>query len=346
MKAFLVAAALLALPFATHADTYKGKTAYAEITPEAQVARLGAGINIIGGYDPWWKDGTTKFREKDIEEAAKAGFTHIRVPLFAFDHLTADGKLTPAYLKKIDTIIDLAAAQNLDVVLDVHMFEYCAKNVDSCAEKLAATWYELSEHYRDAPNSVVFELLNEPNGQVDDAIWNAWVPDLISIVRETNPTRNIVVGPTMWNSIDKLSVLQLPTTDRHLIATFHYYSPFPFTHQGASWAPADIMALKDVRWTGKPEEVTAINADFDRVVAWSKANDRPVLLGEYGVYGLVARMEERVAWTKAVSKAADDRGFARAYWYWDGGATSFGVWDQDKRQWVKPIRDALVPKGK
>ena len=43
-----------------------------------------------------------------------------------------------------------------------------------------------------------------------------------------------------------------------------------------------------------------------------------------------------------MAEAADRRGFARAYWYWDGG---FGVWDETKRVWVTPIRDALLGKS-
>ena len=73
-----------------------------------------------------------------------------------------------------------------------------------------------------------------------------------------------------------------------------------------------------------------------------KANDRPMFLGEYGTYGKFNdNMDDRVAWTKAVSKAADDRGFARAYWYFedDGG---FGVYDKRTGAWVAPIKDALT----
>ncbi len=353
VRSLTLAAVLLALPLVTHAQAqsqaqtapYAGKTAYSEISPEAQVARMSrGGVNIIGGYEPWWNDGPSKFSPQDIARTKAAGFTLIRVPLFAFQHLRKDGTLDPAYLKKIDTIVSLAEDSGLDIILDEHDFEICAKDVDGCSTSLANVWYELSAHFRNAPNSVMFELLNEPNGNVDDAIWNGWLPDLVSIVRETNPTRNIVIGPTMWNSIDKLPTLKLPD-DRHIIATFHYYSPFQFTHQGASWAGADIQKLRDVRWKGDKAEVDAIAADFDKVVAWSKANNRPVLLGEYGSYGQYnPNMDDRAKWTAAVSKAADARGFARAYWYFEDG-NGFGVWDADKKQWRKPLLDALITKG-
>lgn len=317
---------------------------YTEISAQDQVAGMGAGINIIGGYDPYWTGGKTTFTDADIKRVKEAGFKTIRVPLFTFKHIAdTQGHLDPKWLDRLDHIIDLAVKNKLTVILDEHDFEDCAKDVDACAVLLPNIWYDLSERYKDAPSSVVFELLNEPNGNVDAKIWNTWVPDLISIVRETNPTRNIIVGPVMWNSADQLSTLELPAADRHLIATFHYYTPMEFTHQGASWAGPDLEKLRGVRWTGTAEQQAAIDTTFDKVTAWSKANNRPMFLGEYGTYGKFNdQIDDRAAWTRAVSKAADDRGFARAYWYYqDGGG--FGVWDAEKGQWVKPLLKALLP---
>ena len=44
-----------------------------------------------------------------------------------------------------------------------------------------------------------------------------------------------MVGPTSWNSLADLPLLRLPA-DANLLVTFHYYEPFQFTHQGATWA--------------------------------------------------------------------------------------------------------------
>ncbi len=243
----------------------------------------------------------------------------------------------------MDDIVEAAIRNKLNVIIDEHDFDDCAKDADACAVILPNVWYELSEHYKNAPNNVIFELLNEPHDKVDDKIWNAWLPDLIAIVRETNPTRNIIVGPTHWNSLNDLPLLKLPEKD--IIVTFHYYDPFHFTHQGASWAGAEVAALHDIEWKGTPEEVGKINGDFDKVAAWSKANNRPIFLGEYGTYGKAnPRMDERAAWTRAVSKAADDRGFARAFWYFSEGPDGFTAYDTAKNQWVEPIRDALLSK--
>lgn len=313
---------------------------FVAISPEAQVAKMGRGINIIGGYDPYWEGKASKFKLSDIRRAKDAGFTTVRVPLFTFRQMDAQGKLNPVWLERLDTIIDTALKADLIVILDEHDFDDCAKDIDSCAVILPNVWYELSERYKNAPNSVIFELLNEPHSAIDEKVWNAWVPDLIGIVRETNPQRNIIVGPIFWNSADYLDKLVLPENDRHLIATFHYYTPMEFTHQGTTWAGPELEKLRGVRWTGTPEELAKINTTFDKVQAWGKAHNRPIFLGEFGAYNLYSSEEDRAKWTAAVARAAEARGFAHAAWYWDGG---FGVWDENAGKWRGPILNALIP---
>lgn len=318
---------------------------FVEISAADQVKSMGAGVNIAGGYDAGYWDGKGKaeFSDDDVRRVAEAGFKTIRVPLMTFRHIAdTEGNLDPAYMKRIDHIVDLAIANHLNVILDEHDFEDCAKDANGCAVLLSNVWYDLALHFQTAPNSVMFELLNEPNGQVDAAIWNAWLPDLVATVRQFNPTRNLIVGPVMWNSADQLPNLKLPA-DPHIIVTFHYYTPMEFTHQGANWAGPQLEKLRNVSWTGTPAQMAAINTTFDAVKAWGAANNRPIFLGEYGTYGKFnPNMDDRAAWTRAVSAAADSRGFARAYWYYQDG-DGFGVWDAGKKQWVKPLLKALLP---
>jgi endoglucanase len=129
--------------------------------------------------------------------------------------------------------------------------------------------------------------------------------------------------------------------DEHIIVTFHYYQPMLFTHQGASWAGPENEQARNVRWTGTPDQLAAINTTFDAAQAWSKANNRPLFLGEFGTYAKFnTNMDDRVAWTRAVSKAAADRGIARALWVYEGSG-GFGIHDAGKG-WVDPLKNALV----
>jgi endoglucanase len=296
------------------------------------------GVNVLG-YDPYWTDSSKRrFQWRHFAEIRKAGFDFIRVPLYAFRHMDAQNRLDTVWLAKLDDVVKEAQRAGLGIILDEHDFDTCSGDLTLCRAKLPSFWQQVAPRFANAPRNVAFELLNEPHAKLDAANWNALFGELLGIVRRTNPTRIVVVGPTSWNSFKELPSLKLPD-DPNLLVTFHYYDPFHFTHQGAGWA-GDVKNLHGITW-GTPQDRAAINADFDQVAAWSKANDRPVLLGEFGAYDKSGTpLAMRADWTRTVRGEAERHRFGWAYWQFDG---DFVVWDMQRQQWVEPIRKALVP---
>jgi endoglucanase len=255
----------------------------------------------------------------------------------AFDHMDAQNRLDPAWLKALDWVVKNALASDLLLILDEHDYNFCGEHPDSCGTKLLAFWQQVADIYKDAPDSVVFEILNEPNGQLTAERWNALMRVALAAIRKTNPGRNVIVGPAFWNSIHSLNRLNLPEDDRHLIVTVHYYAPVTFTHQGASWSKATAQ-LSGVQW-GTDAEKQRVVDDFAGVQAWAKAHDRPILLGEFGAYDK-GPMESRVLYTAWVARAAESMGWAWTYFQFD---INFIAWDMDRDAWVEPIRKALLP---
>ncbi|RRN78268.1 glycoside hydrolase family 5 protein [Pseudoxanthomonas sp. SGD-10] len=307
------------------------------LSAHEQVARMGAGVNVLG-YDPYWQPGGQgNYREEHFARIRQAGLGTVRVVLFTFPHLDQDNRLDPAWLEKLDQVLAWGRNNDLQVILDVHDFNDCVKDVPACEAKLVQVWTQLGERYAAQPDSVVFELLNEPHGALDARAWNALLAKLLQVVRKTNPTRNVVVGPTRWNNLEELDTLRLPEDDRHLVVTFHYYEPFAFTHQGASWVEPQFSEKTGVRFT--PAQVAKIESDFDKVHAWSRRHGRPILLGEYGAYDK-APMEDRVLWTRTVARAAEKRGFAHLYWQF---SSDFVLYDFQREDWVEPLLHAVVP---
>lgn len=325
-------AALLLLMLGSAAAQAQADAATA---PSAPVKR---GVNVLG-YDPIWKDPAQgRFQEKHFVEIRKAGFDFIRVNLHAFRHMDAENRLSDAWFERVDWIVRKAGEAGLSVILDEHDFNACAEDTASCRTRLTAFWRQVAARYRTAPDTVLFEPLNEPHGPLDAPTWNALFADLLAIIRETNPTRTVVVGPTRWNNFRELATLQLPANDRNLLVTFHYYDPFRFTHQGTSWT--DLVALRGVTW-GSEEDKAQLRADFARVAEWARANDRPILLGEFAAYDRAdIPIDMRAAYAAAIAREAERHGFAWAYWQFDG---DFILWDMDRGGWVEPILDALIP---
>ncbi|MBL9128220.1 MAG: glycoside hydrolase family 5 protein [Verrucomicrobiales bacterium] len=304
-----------------------------------QNRRLGRGVNILG-YDPVWRSpDQARFQTKHFEKLREAGFQSVRVNLHAFRHMdpARHWELKPAWWNTLDWAVTNATSRGLQVILDLHEFNAMGQNaVGENHDKFLAFWKQVSDRFRDAPSSVVFEILNEPNKALGPELWNAYLREALAIIRASNPTRNVVVGPAFWNSVDRLRELDLPADDRHLIVTVHYYKPMKFTHQGASWTPENTQL--GIAW-GTDAERQAVRADFDRVQAWAKEHDRPIHLGEFGAYDK-APMESRIRYTDAVARAAEALGWSWSYWQFD---SDFLLWDIRRDDWVHPILQALVP---
>ena len=296
------------------------------------------GVNVLG-YDPYWKDETKRrFEWRHFTLIRRAGFDFVRLNLEAFKHMDPNNRLDPIWLAKLDKVVRRAEQAGLGVVVDEHDFNPCSEDLAMCRAKLSAFWQQVAPRFANAPGNVAFELLNEPHDKLNGDAWNELFGEELAIVRQTNPARIVVVGPTHWNSLKDLPLLKLPA-DPNLLVTFHYYEPFHFTHQGASWVQ-ETKNLHGVTW-GSDADRIALRSDFETVAAWSRTNRRPVLLGEFGAYDKSGTPTHlRVAYTSAVRCEAERDRFGWAYWQFDG---DFILWDMQANDWVRPIKDALIP---
>lgn len=171
-----------------------------------------------------------------MQAIADAGFQTVRLPVKWSGHAAEEApyRLDPTFLARVDEVVGWILERDLNVIIDLHHYDEMATEPAAHLTRWLAIWRQLAEHFQGAPASVAFELMNEPNAALGDDLWNEMVALGLAVVRETNPTRWVVVGPTDWNSIGALPGLQWPNDDR-LVLTVHYYDPFAFTHQGATW---------------------------------------------------------------------------------------------------------------
>jgi endoglucanase len=225
------------------------------------------------------------------------------------------------------------------VILDMHEYNAMADDPIAKKEMFMAVWRQLAPRYKDQPSDVVFELLNEPNQKLSVELWNQYLVEAINLVRETNPNRTLIIGPGNWNGIESLPTLVLPKDDKNIIVTVHFYHPMPFTHQGAYWAK-DFKDLSGVKWEGTTEDKEMIETKLKVAADWSKANDRPIFLGEFGAYDK-GDMESRAMYTAYVARTAEKFAFSWAYWQFD---SDFIVYNIEKEKWVMPILNALIDK--
>jgi len=301
---------------------------------------IGRGINLGNALEaPNEGDWGVVLKAEYFTLIKNAGFNSVRIPIRWSAHAQADSPFTidSNFLQRVDWAIQQAFNNQLIAIINIHHYNELFVQPQNHKQRFLAIWKQLSEHYQNYSQKLVFEILNEPHDQLTPELWNDYLAEALHIIRQKNPNRAVIVGTANWGGVDALQKLNLPE-DEYLILTFHYYQPFHFTHQGAEWVEGSNAWL-GTKWLGSAEEVKAIQHDFDLVGQWATTHQIPVFMGEFGAYSK-ADMASRVRWTSTVARQAEQRDFSWAYWEFCSG---FGVFDPVNNVWHSELLKALIP---
>jgi endoglucanase len=320
-------------------------TQQAKIDPFKMNQLLGRGVNMGNALDAP-KEGEWGFtlEEKYFQAAKDAGFNSVRIPVRWSAHAMAEPPYTidPNFFKRVDWAVNCGLSRNMPVILNVHHYYELFSDPNSHRERFLAIWQQIAEHYKDYPQILLFEPINEPSGKLSGSVLNSVLKQAITVIRKSNPDRIILAG-SVWNVAGTLASLEIPKDDRNIIVSIHTYNPLEFTHQGAPWVTDhDSNTWLGRKWTGTDAEKSAITKELDIAVAWAKRNNRPINLGEFGSYNK-ADMDSRARYTKFIADAAIERGFSFDYWQFD---SDFAVYDTKTDTWIKPLLEALIPPSK
>lgn len=308
---------------------------------------LRRGVNFSGfefeeeiGFDSWIFDG------KYYDIVREKGFDHIRLPVDFFPRMGAspDYTIDSEFLRKIDTLIDTALNSGLKIVLDFHHFGELQTNVKGNKQKYYKMWEQLSEHYKDYPPALVFELLNEPgnasaiSGGGPDVFTPAKILEIqeeaIKIIRKTNPTR-LIVHATSWNdgAAQLMSTEPLLPDDENIIMSIHSYEPLTFTHQGADWDGDGIYWPASDFTDDMKGEILDV---FKLVKEYHKKYNRPVWVGEFGVFNRITPDGARAKYADFIVDVMKD---ADCGWCWWEFQMGFRLYSTKYDEWVD---DALM----
>ncbi|MBN1154023.1 glycoside hydrolase family 5 protein [candidate division KSB1 bacterium] len=304
-------------------------------------SRLGRGVNLGNALEaPNEGEWGVTLQEEYFELIEQEGFNSIRIPIRWSTHAANNQPhmIDPPFLERVKWAVDQTLSRDMLAVINMHHYEEMMTEPYVHKERFLGIWKQIADTFKNYPIELLFEILNEPTNALVDTLWNSYLQEAIDVIRETNPTRILIIGPPDWNSIGGLSKLKLPEDDRDIIVTVHYYNPFQFTHQGAEWVNGSDAWL-GTRWTGTQSQKQAMINDFAPVLNWSLANNRPIFVGEFGAYSK-ADLNSRVAWTTFLARHLESIGLSWAYWEFCSG---FGIYDSSKNQWNAPLLRALIP---
>lgn len=328
-------------------------------TLDARFARLRHGINLSHWFAQSNNNDYSKAHleshttAEDIALIKALGFDHVRFtvePALLFNEGDDPSKLKAEYLRYLDKALDMMLAQGLAVIVDIHPadeFKVRLNKEDRHVEAFAKFWSALAAHLsaRD-PERVFLEVVNEP--MVEDPYrWFGIQARLILAIRSGAPRHTIIASGHRWSGLYELLALQ-PYADANIIYNFHFYEPFAFTHQGATWAGPNLPFYKNVPYPSSREAVLKImdtvpdgparynllrygeehwNAErieheISAAADWAAKYHVHLTCNEFGAFRRFATPSDRVAWIKDMRTALGKYDIGWTMWDYAGG---FGV---------------------
>lgn len=335
----------------------------AQTVPFQRVATLGKGLALSWLERYWLGDPDRNFanyfdvnglqnRKNDLLVMKQMGIKTLRLPVWFTGWYSTSSTnptvLTPQYFTAVDSFIRWTNDLDMNIIIDYHLGELNRQNLSTETVRIANIWKKIATRYAASnPNRVFFEIYNEPY-DLTSAEWKNAANSIVASIRTVAPTHTLIVGGTQYNDIkylDSLGTLR----DTNIIYTFHFYEPFIFTHQGATWVdnglpvattgipfpynsatmpPMNPLAKNtwgesSYQYYNLNGTVEAINNQLRVAYQWQTAKQRPVYCGEFGSDALYADVASRCLLLKTIRQTLEVWKIPFAWWDWDGGFKMF-----------------------
>ena len=297
------------------------------------------------------------YDEAYVGQLAASGFKSLRLPidldLYIEESSGSGDDLELTLHEDLFTILDSFNSwtedHGLSFTIDFHQYDRSLDFADpaSTAEAVAL-WGAVAEHFADnTREDLFFELLNEPELSAGGtaptgAQWTELAERMIAAIREHDDHHTIIFGDVEWYGIGPLSARE-PLSDDNVIYAFHFYDPFIFTHQGASWAnmgtthdlpfpydPArwsdtsselgftpfmESWILNEMRNYYRAGNVNALQNRITTAKKWAVDHNVPVICNEFGAYDGTSQLEDRARYYTELTRIFRELEIPWQHWF-------------------------------
>ncbi|WP_200941596.1 cellulase family glycosylhydrolase [Cellulomonas sp. Leaf395] len=311
--------------------------------------QLEANINGTPSETAW---GNPVVTSALIDRVKASGFTTIRIPVSYLGKIgSAPGyTVDPAWLGRVQQVVDLAYDRGLHVIINMHGDGYksvggswliCdASAQDTIKDKYQKVWQQVASTFKGYGGRLILESMNENfDGQYGAPTQpcysniNAYNQIFVDTVRRTggNNTSRWLLVPG-WNTnidytagsygfvvpTDQYRSTAVPSAERRIMISAHFYDPWDFTgtENGAitQWGPAATDPARKSTW-GQQD---FMDAQLKKMHDKFTVNGYPVLIGEYGSIDKTAfdpsNTRYRADYARTLVATAAKYGVATAYW--------------------------------
>ena len=359
----LLTAAVLGLSLLTPA---LAASAPVKTASQRYVEAMGHGWNLGNSFDGFNTDKGAVSDEtswgnpvvtRELIKAVKAnGFQSIRMPMTLVTRwIEQDGKvvINKEWLARYKEVIDWAVDEGLYVMVNIHHDSWnwlsaWDGNEDSVEYvRFVQLWEQLADCFKDEPEQVCFETINEPQFNDGSDEEKQAKLDKLNLaayytIRESGGKndKRMIVMPTLNTNYEKcapLLTLIQGLKDENIIATVHYYSEWVYSANLGITGFDE--ALNEEGNTPRKAADSAMSKVYD---AFTK-NGIGVVIGEYGLLGYdksekCNQLGEELKYYEYMNELS--RKYGICLMFWDNGS---GI---DRRSgeynWKKPLLGTML----
>ena len=262
---------------------------------------LGNTLEAICGETAWGGAVTT---QRLIDSVRAVGFNTVRIPC-AWDCHTSNGVIDPAWIARVQQIVDYCINDSMYVILNIHWDGGWLENNVTTSTQAAVNakqknyWTQIANYFKGYNEYLLFASANEPN--VSDStgmsVLLSYHQAFIDAVRATggnNGSRTLIIqGPSADIGLTNSLMNTLPTdpiTGR-LIIEIHYYTPYQYClmDKDANWGKMfyywgnGYHSTTDVTRNATWGEEASLDSSLDLMRSKFVDKGIPVIIGEFAV---------------------------------------------------------------
>lgn len=310
---------------------------------------------------------------EEFTQLKKSGFDTIRLPVDPAPFIVFEGaRREEVYAMLFDAIARIRKA-GLNVIVDLHpnsrhpVWGQHAMAKGPGTPSFDAYTAHITEMARrldkqDAKH-VALELINEPRVKcagAEQERWQGIAKTLVDSARVGSKKLTLILTGACVSSLEGLIALDPKAIgDKNLIYTFHFYDPFTFTHQGATFIPWPDKYLDEVPWPAsarpieeplsriQPRVAAATSLDENarqQAAIGAQANLQKYYRSGAGIELIRARFGKVSEWAKA-NNIPGNRVFIGEFGVLRKHEGSAGARCEDRMRWLRDIRIAAEDFG-
>lgn len=345
--AFLACIAVLTISILTP-NSYAAASITSDKTAAETMLDMGIGWNLgntleacdttrtlsnVQAYETYW--GNIVTTQAVIDGVKAAGFSSVRIPVAWSNLIASDYTINTELLKRVKEVVGYCSNAGMYAIVNIHWdggwFENFATNYDESMKKYSTIWTQISNYFKDYPNNLIFESLNEEGCW--NTIWNRYSgtsgdaktkayntlnninQKFVNIVRASggnNASRCLLIAGYATDidlTCDDCFKMPIDKIANKLMISIHYYTPATFTilTQDASWG-------KSAYTWGTSAEINLVKTDFQKMKSKFADKGIPVIVGEYGTVIENKDPSSVRLFISTVCKTARDFGFCPVLW--------------------------------